>query len=71
MSTFLKVLAINVVLSVVLVGWYGWRQFNRRGTRLVYIHKRLDELDPGVRALSLEEEDERRGLLRELEEMGE
>lgn len=71
MSTFLKVLALNVVLSVVLVGWYGWRQFNRRGARLVYIHERLDELDPGVRALSLEEEDERRGLLRELEEMGE
>ncbi|QKW95619.1 hypothetical protein AXL3_59 [Stenotrophomonas phage vB_SmaS-AXL_3] len=69
MSTFLKVLAVNVVLSLVLGAWYGWRQFNRRGARLVYIHERLDELDPGVRALSLEEEDERRGLLRELEEM--
>lgn len=69
MSTFLKVLAINVVLSVVLVGWYGWRQFHRRGARLVYIHDRLDALDPSVRPLTIEEEDERRGLLRELEDM--
>lgn len=69
MSTFLKILAINVVLSVVLVGWYGWRQFHRRGARLVYIHDRLDALDPSVRPLTIEEEDERRGLLRELEDM--
>lgn len=69
MSTFLKIVAINVVLSVVILGWYGWRQFHRRGARLVYIHDRLDHLDPSARPLSPEEEDERRGLLRELEEM--
>lgn len=69
MSALLKVIAINVVLSFVLLGWYGWRQFNRRRARLVYIHDRLDQLDPGVRPLSIEEEDERRGLMRELEEM--
>lgn len=71
MSTFLKVPALNVVLSLVIGGWYAWRQFSRRGARLVYIHDRLDQLDPGVRPLTIEEEDERRGLLRELEEMGE
>lgn len=71
MKSWPMIVFVNVLLSFSLCTWYGWRQHKRREQRLHYIHNRLDELDPSVRALSLEEEDERRGLLRELEEMGE
>jgi hypothetical protein len=69
MNTILKVVAVLIVLAVAVICWYAWWKFDQAGKRLVYINERLDELDPGIRALSKEEEAERLHLLRELKEM--
>lgn len=69
MNLFLKILLFNVVLSFALGGWYAMRQSRRRLARLEFILDRLDFLDPSARPLSPVEEDERQGLLRELEEL--
>lgn len=69
MSMWVKVIVLNVVISILLGLWWARRNILARRVRIEQIHHRLDDLDPGVRPLSIEEEDERRGLLRELKEV--
>lgn len=68
MSMRIKIIILNVVISVLLGLWWARRNILIRRVRIEQIHHRLDDLDPTIRALSPEEEDERRGLMRELEE---
>lgn len=68
MSTFFKYFLIYIVVCVVVVGFWCWRLAALRRDHLRGIHERLDQLDPGVRPLSYDEEQERGLLMAELEE---
>lgn len=60
---------IYVVVSLIFMGRFAWVRYKQDQARLLEIHRRLDDLDPGVRALSDEEEFERRYLMQELEDL--
>lgn len=68
MNTLLKGFLVYLVICFVVVGYWCWRLAVLRRDHVAKLHDRLDALDPGVRALSYAEEQERGLLLAELAE---